>query len=162
MRAKGAAQIYWQDYTALPTWRDPTRCSSPAQYDLTLICYKKIEFKQGRSSQVPFLAELAPQQRLALNPATARSKGIQDGDTVEVESHNAVTGETRVIKTKASLTEAIRPDVVGLPHHYGGVARHPWTEGQGPTPNTLFFTGEGYVTNTNDSSFHVRVQVRKA
>ncbi len=162
MRAKGADQIYWRDYTALPTWRPPTMWSSPPQYDLTLISHKKIEFKQGRTSQIPLLAELAPQQRLAMNPRAARARGIGDGDEVWVESHNAVTGETRRVKTRVELTEAIRPDVVGLPHHYGEVARHPWTQGQGPTPNTIFFTGEGYVTNTNDNSFHVRVRVYKA
>ncbi len=161
-QAKGADKIYWQDYTPLPTWRPPTMWSSPAEYDLTLISYKKIEFKQSRASQVPLLAELAPEQRLAINPAAARARGIQEGDEVWVESHNAVTGETRKIKVKVELTEAIRPDVVGLPHHYGEVARHPWTKGQGPTPNTLFFTGEGYVTNTGDNTFHVRVRVYKA
>jgi len=162
MQAKGAARTYWQDYTALPTWRDPTMWSSPPQYDLTLISYKKIEFKQSRASQVPLLAELAPEQRLAINPATAIARGIGDGDEVWVESQNAVTGETRRVQVRVALTEAIRPDVVGMPHHYGEVSRHPWTEGQGPTPNTLFFTGEGYVTNTADNSFHVRVKVSKA
>ncbi|MBI4497454.1 MAG: molybdopterin oxidoreductase, partial [Chloroflexi bacterium] len=150
------------DYTPFPTWRPPTMLSSPSQYDFTLISYKKIEFKQSRASQIPLLAELAPEQRLAMNPAAARSRGIQNGDTVWVESHNAVTGETRKVQVKVELTQAIRPDVVGMPHHYGEVNRHPATPGQGPTPNTLFYTGEGYVTNTNDSSFHVRVRVYKA
>lgn len=162
MQAKGAERVYWQDYTPFPTWREPTMWKSPPQYDLTLISYKMIEFKQSRSSQIPLLAELAPQQRLAMNPAAARARGIRDGDEVWVESHNALTGETRRVKVKVELTEAIRPDVVGMPHHYGEVARHPWAKGQGPTPNTLFFAGEGYVTNTNDNSFHVRVRVYKA
>ena len=162
MKAKGADEVYWRDYTPYPTWRSPTMWSSPPEYDLTLISYKKIEFKQGRTSQIPLLAELAPEQRLAMNPAAARDRGIDDGDEVWVESQNAVTGETRKVKVKVELTEAIRPDTVGMPHHYGEVARHPWTEGQGPTPNTLFFTGEGYVTNTADNTFHVRVRVYKA
>jgi anaerobic selenocysteine-containing dehydrogenase len=162
MRAKGADQVYWQDYTPLPTWRSPTMWSSPPQYDLTLISYKKIEFKQSRASQIPLLAELAPEQRLAINPAAARARGIQDGDQVWVESHNAITGETRKVQVKVGVTEAIRPDVVGLPHHYGEGAKHPWTKGHGPTPNIIFFTGEGYVTNTADNSFHVRVRVYKA
>ncbi len=162
MQARGVDRVYWQDYTPFPTWREPTMWKSPPEYDLTLISFKKIEFKQSRSSQIPLLAELAPEQRLVMNPAAARARGIKDGDEVWVESHNAVTGETRKIKVKVELTEAIRPDVVGLPHHYGEVADHPWAKGQGPTPNTLFFSGEGYVTNTADNSFHVRVRVYKA
>lgn len=162
MQARGTAETYWRDYTPFPTWREPTMWKSPPEYDLTLISFKKIEFKQSRSSQIPLLAELAPEQRLAINPAAARARGIRDGDMVWVESHNAVTGETRRVQVRVELTEAIRPDVVGLPHHYGEVARHPWARGQGPTPNSLFFAGEGYVTNTADNSFHVRVRVYKA
>ena len=79
-----------------------------------------------------------------------------------MESHNAVTGETRKVRVIVEFTETIRPDVVGLPHHYGEISKHPWTKGEGPTPNTLFFTGEGYVTNTADNTFHVRVRVDKA
>jgi anaerobic selenocysteine-containing dehydrogenase len=72
-----------------------------------------------------------------------------------------VTGETRQVQVQARYTEAIRPDTVGMPHHYGGWS-HPWSKGQGPTSNGLYFTGEGYVANTADQSFHVKVRVYKA
>jgi anaerobic selenocysteine-containing dehydrogenase len=162
MKAKGAGEVYWRDYTPLPTWRKPTMEGSPSDYDLYLISYKLIEFKQSRSSQIPLLAELAPRQWLEINPRTARARGIRDADQVWVESHNALTGETRKVKVTARYRESIRPDVVGMPHHYGEVARHPWAQGQGPTPNVLFFTGEGYVTNTQDQAFQVKVRVNKA
>ncbi|MFQ5811702.1 MAG: molybdopterin-dependent oxidoreductase [Anaerolineae bacterium] len=161
MKAKGAEKIYWRDYTPLPTWREPVMEGSPSQYDLYLISYKMIEFKQSRASQVPLLAELVPEQRLWMNPKTAQARGIQEGDEVWVESHNAVTEETRRVKVKVALMEGIRPDTVGMPHHYGEVANHPWAKGQGPTANSLFFTGEGYVANTQDQSFHVKVRVYK-
>ena len=133
---------------------------SPPLYDLYLISHKKIEFKQSRSSFIPLLAELAPQQTLEINPQTARARGIEDGDEVWVESQNALTGETRKVRVKASYLEGIRPDTVSMPHHYG-LWVHPWTTGQGPTPNHLYFTGEGYVTNTADQSFQVKVRVYK-
>jgi anaerobic selenocysteine-containing dehydrogenase len=158
MKARGASDVYWRDYTALPTWRGLTMDGSPPAYDLTLISYKLIEFKQSRSSFIPLLTELAPQQRLEINPKAARARGIRDGELVWIESHNAVTGETRRVRVRARLTEAIRPDTVGMPHHYG-LWSHPWTRGQGPTPNALFPSGEGYVTNTADQSFQVKVRV---
>ena len=135
---------------------------SPREYDLYLVTYKMMEFKESRSSHIPLLAELAPEQRLCINPKTARQRNIQDGDEVWVESHNAFTGETRRVNVKVAFTEGIRPDVVAMPHHYGEVARHPWASGQGPTPNTLYFSGEGYVANTQDQSFHVKVRVYKS
>ncbi len=161
MKARGVPETYWRDYTPLPTWRPPTMWGSPGQYDLTLISFKLIEHKQSRSSQIPLLAELAPEQRLEINPATARARGIREGDWVWVEAQNAVTGETRRVRVRARLTEGIRPDVVGMPHHYGK-RNHPWTLEQGPASTQLFFTGEGYVTNTADQSFQVRVRVYKA
>ncbi|MFQ5914831.1 MAG: molybdopterin-dependent oxidoreductase [Nitrospinota bacterium] len=161
MKAKGAEKIYWQDYTPLPTWRALTMDGSPSSYDLYLISYKMIEFKQSRSSFIPLLAELAPEQRLDINPKTAKARRIRDGDRVWVESQNAVTAETRRVQVRARYTEGIRPDTVGMPHHYG-MWTHPWAKGQGPSANEIFFTGEGYVSNSADQSFHVKVQVTKA
>ncbi len=131
---------------------------SPPEYDLYLISYKLIEQKQSRTSFVPLLAELTPRSRMLINPTTAAAKEIEEGTTVQVESHNAVTGETRSLQLRATLTEAIRPDTVGIPHHFG-LWTHPTSEGQGPNPNEIFFTGEGYTTNTADQSFHVKVKV---
>ncbi len=161
MKAKGAEQIYWQDYRPLPTWRAPVMDSSPKEYDLTLISIKLIEFKQSRSTFIPLLVELAPEQRLEINPRMAKARGIKDRDMVWVESHNAVTGETRKVRVRARLSEGIRPDTVAMPHHYG-MWTHPSTKGQGPTANILFFTGEGYVSNSADQSFQVKVRVFKA
>jgi anaerobic selenocysteine-containing dehydrogenase len=161
MKAKGAAEIYWRDYTPLPTWRPPTMDASPPAYDLTLISFKLVEFKQSRSSFIPMLGELAPEQRLEINPTAAKARGVKDGDMVWVESHNAVTGETRKVKVRARLSEGIRPDTVGMPHHYG-MWTHPAAATQGPTANVLYFTGEGYVANTADQSFQVKVRVSKA
>lgn len=161
MRAKGADERYWRDYTPLPTWRTPTMNGSPPDYDLILISYKLIEFKQSRTSFFPLVGELAPTQRLEINPRTARAKAIADGDLVWVESHHALTGETQRVRVQARYTEGIRPDVVGMPHHYG-TWTHPLAKGQGPAAAELFFGGEGYITNTADQSFQVKVRVTKA
>ena len=161
MKDKGADEIYWRDYTPLPIWRPPTMEESPSEYDLYLISYKLIEHKQSRSSFVPLLAELAGAQRLEMNPRTAAARAIADGQMAWVESQNAVTGETRKVQVPVRVTEAIRPDVVGMPHHFG-MWTHPWSKNRGPTPNELFFTGEGYVANTADQSFHVKVRVYPA
>jgi anaerobic selenocysteine-containing dehydrogenase len=161
MKAKGADRVYWQDYTAFPTWREPTFNSSPAEYDMTLFSYKKIEFKQSRTTMNPLMTEIEPEQSLEMNPLDAARKGISDGDEVIVEAHNAVTGETRSVRIKAKLLESIMPGTAALSHHYGFWV-HPVAKERGPTPNTIFFSGEGYVTNTADQAFHVRVKVTKA
>ncbi len=159
MKSKGADKVYWQDYTALPTWRQLTLEGSPADYDLYLISFKQLEFKQSRTP-IPLVRELAPHQYCEINTKTATAKGIKEDDEIWVESHNAVTGETRRVRTKARLVEGLRPDTVGMSHHYG-MWTHPSTKDGGPTPNTLFHTMEGYVTNTADQTYHVKVRVYK-
>jgi len=160
MKEKGVPEIYWKDYTPFPSWRSPTMDSSPEQYDLYLISYKKIEFKQSRSTMIPLLSELEPEQRLIMNPLAARARGIDNGDEVRIESHNAVTNEKRESRVKVQYSEGIRPDTVAMSHHYG-LWTNPRGRERGPTPNSLFFTGEGYVANTADQSFHVKVKVYK-
>ncbi len=49
-----------------------------------------------------------------------------------------------------------------MPHHYGEYVKHPWVTGQGPSPNALYFTGEGYVAQTADQTYLVKVKVTKA
>lgn len=161
MKEMGADEVYYRDYTPLPVWRENTFNQSPEEYDLTLISYHLIEFKQSRTP-LPMVMELAPHQVLDINPKTAQEKGLANGDEAIVESHNALTGETRQLTVTVRYREAIRPDVVAMPHHYGDYARHPWVTGAGPTPNTLFFTGEGYVANTADQTYQVKVKVSKA
>jgi len=161
MQEKGADRIFWQDYTPLPTWRQPTMDLSPREYDLYLISHKLVEHKQSRTSFIPFLKELTGGQRVDINTQAARDRGIDEGDAVWVESHNAVTGETRRVLTVAHLTGTIRPDTVSMAHGFGLWA-HPGARDQGPTPNELFFTGPGYVANTADQSFQVRVRVYRA
>jgi len=161
MKEKGAEEIYWQDYTALPTWRQLTFDKSPAEYDLTMISFHQIEHKQSRSSFMPLLAELAPRSRVDIHPGTAEDRGIEEGDEVWVESQNAITGESRRIKSWAALTSSIRPDVIGMPHHFGQWT-NPDAESQGPSPNEIYYTGEGYSVQTADQTFHVKVRVYPA
>ncbi len=134
---------------------------SPADYDLILISFKMVEHKQSRSSYVPLLAELTPRAKLIINPATAKAKGIDDGQEVWIESHNAVTGETRRVKIWVAYTEGIRPDTVAMPHHFG-LGSHPTSKDLGPSPNEIFYTGDGYTAAEGSQAFQVKVKVEPA
>jgi sulfite dehydrogenase (quinone) subunit SoeA len=162
MKAASVDKVYYQDYTAFPTWRPPTMWGSATKgYTLHLLSHKKIEFKQSRASFIPVLSEIAPKQEMLMNPTTAATLGLTEGAAVWVESHHAITNETRQVKTVVTLTDAIRPDTVSMSHHFG-LTTHPSTTGQGPSPNMLFFGDEGYIQCTNDASFQVMVKVTKA
>jgi len=160
MQSKGVEAIYYQDYTPFPTWRTPTMESSPGDYDLYLISYKKIEHKQSRTAFNALLNEIEPQNYLLINSQTAKNKGIGGGDVVWVESHNARTGETYKIQVKAKLIEGIRPDTVAISHHHGHWV-HPLAKGKGVAASKLFPSGEGYIDMTGNQSFIVKVKVYK-
>jgi anaerobic selenocysteine-containing dehydrogenase len=161
MTELGAESVYTQDYTALPAWRVPTFEGSDNKYDLTLIAYRKVQFIQSRATHFVHMNELEPENRLLMNVHTAEERGIHEDDEAWIESHNAVTGDTTKVRVRVQLIEGIRPDTVALSHHYGGWV-HPWVDDGGPTPNTLFPTGQGYITNTMEQSFHVKVKVDRA
>jgi anaerobic selenocysteine-containing dehydrogenase len=162
MQEKGASRIHWQDFTALPSWRSPTMNQSPPEFDLNLIDHKVLALFHSQATFNPLLHELEPEQRLKMNTATGRSRGIGDGDWVWVESHNAVTGQTKKVKVKAKLVEGLAPDTVGLSHGYGHWV-HPVSRGSGPASGSLYFTGEGYVATPDAGCvYRARVRVQKA
>ncbi len=161
MRALGAEEEYTRDYTPLPAWREPTMEGSPEEYDLNLVAYRKVQYIDSRATQLVHMNELEPENRLVMNAEEARHRGIEEEDPVWVESHNAVTGDTRRVRAKARLVEGIRPDTVAMSYHYGGWV-HPWVRDGGPTVNALFYSGTGYVTGTADQSHHVKVKVERA
>jgi anaerobic selenocysteine-containing dehydrogenase len=160
MKDKGADKIYYQDYTAFPTWRTPTIFISPDEYDLNLITYKKVEHKQSRTAFNALLNELEPENHLQMNAQTARAKDISDGDTVWVESHNGRTNDTYKVQAKVDVIQGIRPDTVALSAHYGHW-KHPVARHKGVSSNRLYPTGEGYIDMTGNQSFNVMVKVYK-
>ena len=153
MKAAGVPAELWERYTAYPTWTTPVIESSPAAYDLYLMDHKRIEHKQTRSNELPMLEELAFENPLVMNIATARKRGLKDGDTVVVESHHPVTGETRQVRTVLRTRNGIRPDTVSITHHVNRVGL--------PSANALFFYGDGVWDITSGWFSHVKVKVRK-
>lgn len=161
MKSKGAAEVYYRDYTALPTWRPNTMDSSPAEYDLYLIDHKAIQLFHSQLAYNPLLNELDPAQALRMNPRTAKAKGLADGDEVWVESHNATSGQTKKFKMHVRYVEGIRPDTVAMAHGYGHWV-HPVAKNDGPSPSQLYYTGEGYtVSVVQGGVFRVKVKVWK-
>jgi anaerobic selenocysteine-containing dehydrogenase len=161
--ARGVNAPYVADYNPFPTWREPTMDSSLPAYDLILISYKKIEHKQTRTAHNVLLNMLDSESPLLIHPQTAAERGISDGGMVWVESHNALTGQTRTVQARAKVILGIMPGVVAMAHHHGNFS-HPVSRerDRGASPNVVFPSGEGYVDLTGNQAFQVRVRVWKA
>ncbi len=117
--------IEWWDtseYVALPEYFPPILdIEPPPEYDLYCTTYNSPVLAWGNDVELPWLIELAEHERglvkVVMNPKTAASKGLQEGNEVIVESE---TGKTQ---GKLSLSQGIRPDTIGIAKIFG----HPIT-----------------------------------
>ena len=100
----------------LPTFREPaespvSRPDLAETYPLILTTGPKSRYythSQGRN--IPSLKKNLPEPFIEINPETAKSLGIKQGDIVAVSSPRGT------IKIKAKLTEDIHPRVVSIMH----------------------------------------------
>jgi len=117
----GKIEIYSQSlesngYDPLPVYREPLEsiASTPklaTQYPLTLTTgARQPMFLHSQQRNIESLRKLMPEPYLEINPETARSCGINDGDPAVVESPRGS------VTMKAKVTAGIIPQTVHLPH----------------------------------------------
>jgi anaerobic selenocysteine-containing dehydrogenase len=80
----------FEDYAGLPSSRlDPIH-EEPAEYDMYGITFKDIQLNFGESLSNPWIKDIVYRDPvhtgLLINPKTAESKGLADGDIVRVNS----------------------------------------------------------------------------
>ena len=110
--------------------------TEPAEYDLYAITFKETLMNFTENLSIPWIRELVdrdPHHRgLMINPKTAKAKGIEDGDYIEVKSQfGQLTGW-------AVLSEGIHPEVIGISNATNRTVTHsPITRMGGGQFNTL-------------------------
>ena len=97
-------------YDPLPVYQPPAQ---PAAGEFRMVVGRKAYFTHASTSNNPWLFDFAPKNHLWLNPASARSTGVNDGDLVEV------TSRVGSVRLHAKITEEIRPDCVFMLHGFG-------------------------------------------
>lgn len=140
-------------YDPLPYWREPQPgpVSTPELFkDFPLILssgFKPMHWVHGQMRAVPWLRECDEEPLVWINRRTGTKLGIQDGDSLVVETpkrSGAIQGNLRL---KALLTESVHPDVIYIP--YG------WWQGCSSLglggPGNL--DGSANVNNLYDDSF---------
>jgi len=96
----------------LPVY-EPRAWQPDQNFPLYLVNWKEASHTHSRTFNNPWLMGIQPTNPLALNPKTAAQLGIQDGDTVWVESPYGKA------KATVRLTQGIHPQVVGWQHGFG-------------------------------------------
>ena len=106
-----------EDYEALPTWKEEHTGEDSAEFDLLACNFRVPTHTQSWSYQNPWLSELSKlnpyAEKILINAATAKKKGIKDKDKIRVRSTvGELVGEARV-------TECVHPQAVGISSHFG-------------------------------------------
>jgi thiosulfate reductase/polysulfide reductase chain A len=105
---------------------------------------------------LPWLHAFSPENELWLNPASAASVGVHNGDMVQVAS---AAGRTRV---KARITAEIRPDCVFMLHGFGKQSR--WQRlAASPEGSDAKVIEAAYDPVSGNAAMHATfVEIRKA
>jgi len=112
--------------------------SDQPEYPLFGMIYERSVFGDGSAANLPSLQELPDPLTsvmwgswVEINPKTAASLGIRDGDLVEV------TNEHGSVQAPAALYPGIRPDVVAMPFGQGHSALGRYARSRGANPAAL-------------------------
>ena len=95
----------------LPTFAEPalsprSRPDLAEEYPLILTCAKSLYFCETQHRQVAYLRRHAPDPEVEMHPETANSRGITEGEWVEIATPQAS------VRARAVFNETLAPNVV--------------------------------------------------
>jgi anaerobic selenocysteine-containing dehydrogenase len=128
----------WEQYTPLTSWFPAViQKEKDTEYDLYLVTFTDPLHAGSWTHGIPWLAEVSDTTgylyTILMNTRTAEEKGIQDGDTINVENKygHKTSGVVHVI-------EGIHPQCVATSYGTGKWAKgQPIAMGKGPNTATL-------------------------
>ena len=140
-------------FPAVPTWEAPPE---PFEGQFYLLTGKVAQHTQFATHNNRLLHERVPDNPLWIHPKAAAARGIADGDEVWVES---AAGR---VKTRAHVTERIRPDCVYMTPGFGHLSKGLRTAyGAGASDSDLHLTFTDPITGSQALS-QTMVKVTKA
>lgn len=126
------------DIFYLPHWEEPRLPQDEKKYPLHLYIFKTMAISGTRNSNQPWIQEILGPHLfekwttwVEINPETAISLGISEGDWVWVESPKGK------IKVKARYYKGTMPDVVNIPFGLGHSSGGRWMANIGSNPLKL-------------------------
>ena len=126
------------DKAFLPHFEKPRWIGEEKEFPFHLINYKLMTMAEGRGANQPYLQEIIGPHLyekwdswVEINPETAKSLGIKDGDLIWVES------PAGKLKSRARLFPGTHPKCIHIPYGQGHKAYGRWAKGRGINPNHL-------------------------
>jgi anaerobic selenocysteine-containing dehydrogenase len=120
------------------SWSEPQFDGDAQQYPLHLLPFASSAFLDGSLAHLPWLQEMPDPMTSAMwsswveiNPATAATLGIADGDVVEIASAHGT------VRAGAVVSPGIAPDMVAIPAGQGHQVFTRYASGRGTNPVAL-------------------------
>ncbi|HEY0822781.1 MAG TPA: molybdopterin-dependent oxidoreductase [Ramlibacter sp.] len=147
------------DRVGFPQWIEPKHTGGG---DLHFVTPKNALHAEGRSANMPHAISLMQpaaggkrQTVMEMHPATARARGIRDGDTVKV------TSDLGSIRAVVRVTQLTRPDTVVLPFEHGHWAHGRWAKGRGSFVDSIIANQSDRISGMA-SYYTAKVKVERA
>lgn len=148
----------WNSATALPIPARPRFAGDAEQFPLHLQIYPSSAFYDGRGAPLPWLQQLPDpistvvwDSWIEINPKTAASLGIRQGDLVEVVSSQST------LRLPAVIYPGIRPDLVAIPLGQGHTGGGRYARERGVNPLALLALVKGNEQQAAWNATRVRV-----
>jgi anaerobic selenocysteine-containing dehydrogenase len=132
--------------------------ASPDEYPLVLLAYEHAALGTGKEANLPLLQELPDPMTsvmwgswVEINPKTAASLGVGDGDLVEVQT------PAGSVRAPVVVYPAIRPDVIAMPSGQGHTAFGRYASGRGANAMLL----DPWMINPDNLPLTIRARVSK-
>jgi anaerobic selenocysteine-containing dehydrogenase len=116
-------------------YAEATFAGDAAQYPFHFLPYPSIQFYDGSAAHLPWLQELPDPMTSAmwgswveLNPKTAATMNVAQGDIVEIAS------PVGAVRSPAFINPAIAPDIVAMPVGQGHATYTRYASGRGQNP----------------------------
>jgi anaerobic selenocysteine-containing dehydrogenase len=127
IEAKLGLKINTDVYKGLPFWEASPVHEPDDEYDFYVISYKSYMTTYADTATNPIIMDVAKRtphlMEVVINIATAKEKGLRDGDPVWVESRYAKN------KGVVALTEGIHPETAAIASGFGRWTAHPVSQG---------------------------------
>lgn len=105
-------------FDPLPSYKEPARgaygTDLKSRYPLILISHRDVHYMHSEFRQLPSLRRAYPEPLLEMNPATADDLGIEEGDTVWIET----PGFQWSVRGTVKLLPGLHPQTVSMVSHW--------------------------------------------
>ncbi len=143
-----------------PHWEEPKH---PGGGDLYMVTPKVALHAEGRGGNIPIAISLLQptmggrdQVYIEIHPATARARGISDGDRIRVKTNlGTIEGHCR-------LYEGVRPDTIVFPMEHGHWAMGRWAKDRSPGHSGEITVNQSDRISGQCNYYSTKVTVEKA